>query len=138
MYTTLNTEQQKIAEETINQTINKDSNIQIGFVAMDPATGHVKAMVGGKDYEESPFNRAIQATRQPGSTIKPLLYYAALEHGFTPATMMSSEQTTFRFDDGRDPYTPHNFNNQYADGNITMAQALAVSDNVYAVKTHLF
>lgn len=138
VYTTLNTEQQKIAEETINQTINKSSNIQIGFVAMDPTTGNVKAMVGGKDYEESPFNRAIQATRQPGSTIKPLLYYAALEHGFTPATMMSSEQTTFRFDDGRDPYTPHNFNNQYADGNITMAQALAVSDNVYAVKTHLF
>lgn len=138
VYTTLNTEQQKIAEETISNTIDKDSDIQIGFVAMDPSTGYVKAMVGGRDYEQSPFNRAIQATRQPGSTIKPLLYYAALEHGFTPVTMMSSEKTTFRFDDGRDPYTPHNFNNKYADGNITMAQALAVSDNVYAVKTHLF
>ncbi|HWJ79656.1 MAG TPA: penicillin-binding transpeptidase domain-containing protein, partial [Niallia sp.] len=62
----------------------------------------------------------------------------AMEHGFTPVTMLSSEKTTFRFDDGTDPYTPHNFNNKYADGNITMAQALAVSDNVYAVKTHLF
>ena len=51
---------------------------------MDPRNGYVKALVGGRDYTESPFNRAIQAIRQPGSTIKPLLYYAALEQGFTP------------------------------------------------------
>ncbi|MDV2888136.1 penicillin-binding transpeptidase domain-containing protein, partial [Alkalihalophilus pseudofirmus] len=73
----------------------------------------------------------------PGSTIKPLLYYAALEQGFTPSSMMRSEYTTFHFDDGSD-YTPHNFNNKYANGEITLAQALAVSDNIYAVKTHLF
>ncbi|MGP7817006.1 transglycosylase domain-containing protein [Niallia sp. 01092] len=138
VYTTLNTKQQEIAENTIHSVINPKSNIQIGFVSMDPKTGYVKAMVGGRDYDKSPFNRAVQATRQPGSTMKPLLYYAALEHGFTPATMMSSEKTTFRFEDGQDPYTPHNFNNKYAEGNITLAQALALSDNVYAVKTHLF
>ena len=51
---------------------------------------------------------------------------------------MLSELTTFRFDDNQPEYTPHNFNNQYANGQITMAQALALSDNVYAVKTHLF
>jgi len=138
VYTTLNTKQQKIAEETIDSVISPTSNLQIGFVAMDPSTGYVQAMVGGRDYEESPFNRAVQAKRQPGSTIKPLLYYAALEHGFTPTTMMSSEKTTFQFDDGSNPYTPHNFNDNYANGNITLAQALALSDNVYAVKTHLF
>ncbi len=138
VYTTLNTKQQKIAEDTIKNEISEKSKIQVGFVAMDPSSGFVKAMVGGREYSESPFNRVTQAVRQPGSTMKPLLYYAALEHGFTPVTMMSGEKTTFRFDDDRDSYTPHNFNNKYAEGNITMAQALALSDNVYAVKTHLF
>ncbi|MDE3840360.1 monofunctional biosynthetic peptidoglycan transglycosylase [Bacillus methanolicus] len=138
VYTTLDLDQQKKAEETIEKLISKDSEIQVGFVSMNPKNGHVKAMVGGRNYEQSPFNRAVQAVRQPGSTIKPILYYAALENGFTPSTLMRSEQTTFRFEDGRPEYTPHNFNNQYADSDITMAQALALSDNIYAVKTHLF
>jgi 1A family penicillin-binding protein len=138
VYTTLNINQQKIAEKTVNDLISDESDIQAGLVAMDPKTGHVKAMVGGRDYEKSPFNRAVQAVRQPGSTIKPLVYYAALEQGFTPSTTMKSELTTFRLENNQPDYTPHNFNNQYADKEITMAQALAVSDNVYAVKTHLF
>ncbi|WP_338471074.1 PBP1A family penicillin-binding protein [Niallia sp. XMNu-256] len=138
VYTTLNLDQQKIAEEVIETRMTENSDIQVGFVAMDPKSGYVKAMVGGRDYTESPFNRVTQAVRQPGSTLKPLLYYAALEQGFTPATNMFSTKTTFRFDDDRAEYTPHNFNNQYAEDNVTMAQALAVSDNVYAVKTHLF
>lgn len=138
VYTTLNLEQQEIAEKTISKMISADSEIQTGFVAMDPKSGHVKALVGGRDYQESPFNRAVQAVRQPGSTMKPLLYYAALENGFTPSTTMKSQLTTFKFDDGHSEYTPHNFNNKYADADITMAQALALSDNVYAVKTHLF
>lgn len=138
VYTTVNLEQQQLAEEMVAKHISEDSEIQAGFVAMDPRTGHVKAMVGGRNYEESPFNRAMQAVRQPGSTMKPLLYYAALENGFTPSTTMKSELTTFRFDDGSSEYTPHNFNNKYAEDDITMAQALALSDNVYAVKTHLF
>jgi len=138
VYTTLDMKQQELAEEMVTEHISEDSAIQTGFISMDPKSGHVKAMVGGRDYEESPFNRAIQAVRQPGSTIKPLLYYAALEHGFTPTTTMKSELTTFRLEDGKTEYTPHNFNNKYANDEITMAQALAVSDNVFAVKTHLF
>ncbi|MBB6445533.1 PBP1A family penicillin-binding protein [Bacillus benzoevorans] len=138
VYTTLDLRQQEMAEKTMASLIDKESDIQVGLIAMDPKTGHVKAMIGGRDYEESPFNRAIQAVRQPGSTMKPLLYYAALEQGFTPSTEMRSEETTFFFDDHRTQYTPHNFNNKYANDDITMAQALAVSDNVYAVKTHLF
>lgn len=137
VYTTLNLEAQKAAEEQIKRYVSSLSDIQVALVAMDPKNGFVKAMVGGKDYEKSPFNRSVQAVRQPGSTIKPLLYYAALEQGFTPSSMMRSEYTTFHFDDGSD-YTPHNFNNKYANGEITLAQALAVSDNIYAVKTHLF
>jgi penicillin-binding protein 2D len=138
VYTTLDLKQQKMAEEQIAQVVNESSEIQVGLVAMDPKNGHVKAMVGGRDYEKSPFNRAVQAIRQPGSTIKPILYYAALEHGFTPSSTMRSEYTTFHFDGGRADYTPHNFNNKYANDEITLAQALAVSDNIFAVKTHLF
>ncbi|WP_170008405.1 transglycosylase domain-containing protein [Bacillus fonticola] len=138
VYTTLDPKMQKIAERAVEETMEDDSNMQLGFVAMSPNTGFVRAMVGGRDYQESPFNRATQAIRQPGSTIKPLLYYAALEQGFTPATSMQSEQTTFLFDEGRAEYTPHNFNNKYAEDDVTLAQALALSDNVYAVKTHLF
>jgi len=138
VYTTLNPTMQKIAEDRIKNTIASESDIQLGFVAMEPKTGHVKALVGGRDYEKSTFNRAIQALRQPGSTIKPILYYAALERGFTPSTTLRSELTTFKYDDGRESYTPHNFNNLYANKEVTLAQALALSDNVYAVKTHLF
>lgn len=138
VYTTLDTKQQKIAEDVVEKVIPDSSDIQVGFAAMDPQTGFVTAMVGGRDYNESSFNRASQAIRQPGSAIKPFLYYAALEHGFTPATQLRSEKTTFKYDHGQSEYTPHNFNNHYADDEITMSQALAVSDNIYAVKTHLF
>jgi penicillin-binding protein 2D len=138
VYTTLDLKQQQAAEKQIQQTIASGSEIQVGLVAMDPKNGHVRAMVGGRNYDESPFNRAVQAIRQPGSTIKPILYYAALSQGFTPSSTMRSEKTTFKIDDGRSEYSPHNFNNKYADGEITLAQALAVSDNIYAVKTHLF
>jgi penicillin-binding protein 2D len=138
VYTTLNRKQQEAAESQVHKYVANLSEIQVGLVAMDPKNGYVKAMVGGRDYEKSPFNRAVQAIRQPGSTIKPILYYAALEQGFTPSSTMRSEFTTFHFDDGQPDYTPHNFNNKYADGEITLAQALAVSDNIFAVKTHLF
>lgn len=138
VFTTLDLKQQAAAENQVAESIANSSEIQVGLVALNPKNGHVKALVGGRDYTKSPFNRAIQAVRQPGSTIKPLLYYAALEQGFTPSTSMRSELTTFKFDDGQADYTPHNYNNKYADGDITMAQALAVSDNVFAVKTHLF
>ncbi|OLS41246.1 transglycosylase domain-containing protein [Bacillus sp. MRMR6] len=138
VYTTLDPKQQEIAERKVQEQIASESEIQVGLVAMDPKNGHVRAMVGGRNYEESNFNRAVQAIRQPGSTIKPLLYYAALNQGFTPASTMRSELTTFQFDEGRDTYTPHNFNNKYAEGEITLAQAIAVSDNIFAIKTHLF
>jgi penicillin-binding protein 2D len=137
VFTTLNLKQQKAAENQIKEYVSSGSDIQVGLVAMDPETGQVKAMVGGRDYTKSPFNRAVQAVRQPGSTMKPILYYAALGQGFTPSTTMRSEFTTFKFDNGGN-YTPHNFNNRYADGEIPMAQALALSDNIFAVKTHLF
>ena len=65
-----------------------DSVLQAALVALDPATGHVRAMVGGRDFDESSFNRAVQAKRQPGSAFKPFVYATALEDGYTPATMI--------------------------------------------------
>jgi penicillin-binding protein 2D len=138
VYTSLDPHMQKIAEQEINAVIDPNSQIQAALVAMDPRTGEVKALVGGRDYEKSPFNRAVQAERQPGSTFKPFLYYAAIEQGFTPSTQMRSELTTFTFDNGKSKYTPHNYNDYYANDAITLAQAIALSDNVFAVKTHLF
>lgn len=137
VYTTLNPRMQKIAEDTINQTMSKDSDIQTAFVAMDPNTGKVKALVGGKSYEHSPFNRATMAERMPGSTFKPFLYYSAVEKGFSPSTIIESEPTTFSFNEG-ETYSPSNYNGYYAYDGITLAQALALSDNIYAVKTHMF
>ena len=138
VYTTLDLEAQKAGETSFHKYVNDDSDLQGALIAMNPKNGQVKALIGGKDYEQSPFNRATQAVRQPGSTIKQILYYAALENGFTPSTMLKSEATTFSFEDGREAYTPRNFNSQYANKEITLAQAIALSDNVYAVKTHLF
>lgn len=138
VYTTLNEKQQALAEDAFAKIIEKSSGIQAALVAMKPGTGEVTALVGGRNYQQSPFNRATQAIRQPGSTIKPLLYYAALENGFTPSTTLKSEVTTFTFDNGKSSYSPKNFNYQYAHADITLAQAIALSDNIYAVKTHLF
>jgi penicillin-binding protein 2D len=138
VYTSLDPKLQEIAEKHVAQTIDKNSTIQVALVAMEPHSGEVKALIGGRDYEKSTFNRAVQAERQPGSTFKPFLYYAALKKGFTPSTEMRSELTTFIYDDGKATYTPHNYNNYYANDTITLAQAIALSDNVFAVKTHQF
>lgn len=138
IYTTLDPTMQEIAEDLVENSIEKKSDIQAGFVAIDPETGYVKVLIGGRDYEESPFNRATQAKRQPGSTIKPLLYYTAINNGFTPSTEMMSEPTSFSYDDGKATYKPSNYNDYYANDFITMLQAIALSDNIYAVKTHMF
>ncbi|OLN24199.1 monofunctional biosynthetic peptidoglycan transglycosylase [Domibacillus antri] len=132
VYTTLNPEHQKAADAAIANGIAPNAGIEAALVSIDPSNHFVTALTGGRDYSVSPFNRAVQAIRQPGSLMKPFLYYAALENGFTPVTMRKSEPTTFN-----DTYTPKNFNSQYAERNVTMAEALAVSDNIYAVKTNM-
>ncbi|WP_068673861.1 transglycosylase domain-containing protein [Oceanobacillus sp. Castelsardo] len=137
IYTTLDREMQIGLEESVSATIDQESNMQIGALAMDPNTGAVKAMVGGRDYSESPFNRAVDARRMAGSTFKPFLYYAALENGYTASTMLTSKPTTFELADG-EVYRPSNFNDYYAYEPISLAQALALSDNIYAVKTNLY
>jgi len=137
IYTTLETDLQKKLEDKIKNTITDKSEIEVGALAMNPSDGGIHALVGGRDYETSAFNRAHTAQRMPGSAFKPFLYYAALNNGYTPSTKLISKPTAFTLDDG-DVYEPGNFNGYYADGPITLAQALALSDNIFAVKTNMF
>lgn len=136
IYTNLDLGAQKALEDSANENITNDE-IQMAGVIMDPKTGKVLALSGGRDYNKSQYNRATMAKRQVGSTIKPFLYYSALENGFTPSTTFTSEKTTFSFS-GNKTYTPKNYNDEYANGPISLAAAISYSDNIYAVKTHLF
>ena len=135
IYTTLDNKAQSSLEKSIEE--KEFGDIQIAGVLMDPNNGEVLALVGGTDYNSSQFNRAINAKRQVGSTMKPFLYYSALESGFTSASSFISEKTTFSFS-GNKKYTPKNYNDKYSNGPLSMGAAIAYSDNIYAVKTHLF
>lgn len=101
------------------------------LVALDPSTGAIRALVGGRRVERKGFNRAFRAHRQPGSAFKPFVYVAALQYGLTPATMVDDEPITIG--EGRDEWTPANFNDEYA-GRITMHDALARSANAATVR----
>ena len=136
IYTSLNLEAQSLMEEKITKNM-KDSKMQVASIIINPHTGGVMAMTGGIDYTLSQYNRAISSKRQVGSAIKPFLYYAALENGMVSSSTFLSEPTTFMFSTNQS-YSPANYNDKYANKNITMAAALAYSDNIYAVKTHLF
>ncbi|MDE6285128.1 MAG: PBP1A family penicillin-binding protein [Bacilli bacterium] len=136
IYTTLDMEAQKNMEENILNN-KADDEVQVASVIVDPNTGAVKALTGGMNYAKSQYNRALNSKRQVGSTMKPFLYYAALENNLTMSTTFSSEPTTFNLANGK-TYSPNNASDIYANKNITMAAAVAFSDNIYAVKTHLF
>ncbi|WP_226036261.1 transglycosylase domain-containing protein [Aquibacillus saliphilus] len=137
VFTTLNVDYQSKLEKTVNSTMSVETSIEIGAMSIDPNSGAITSIIGGSDYKTSQFNRAIQASRMPGSAFKPFLYYTALENGYTATTPLMSKPTNFELADGT-VYAPSNYNGYYADKPITLAQAIAVSDNVYAVKTNLF
>ena len=135
IYTNFDKDIQKNLENNINNEMNKTS-LQVASIIIKPTTGQIVSLIGGKDYNKSQFNRATHSKRQVGSTIKPFLYYSALENGFTPSSTFLSEKTTFNL--GSETYSPKNANNLYADSKITMLAAISYSDNIYAMKTHLF
>lgn len=112
-------------------SLQQDSGVQGALLAIKNETGDIEAMVGGRNFEESKFNRATQAQRQVGSSFKPFVYTAAVDQGARPDDLILDEPTTF--DSAGTPYTPHNFDHRY-EGNITLRRALADSRNVPAVK----
>ena len=137
IYTALDVNAQTVLEDSIKNNLEKKEEMQVSSIMMDPNNGEIIALAGGKDYSKSQFNRAVQSKRQVGSTMKPLLYYAALENGLTSSTTFLSKPTTFSLDSGL-TYSPSNYGNIYPNDNITMALAIIYSDNIYSVKTHLF
>lgn len=135
IYTNLDKDVQKNLENNIDKEM-KNSSLQVASVIITPSNGKIVALIGGKEYSKSQYNRAYSSKRQVGSTIKPFLYYSALENGFTPSSTFLSERTTFNLGDTM--YSPKNAGNIYANKNISMLTAIAYSDNIYAMKTHLF
>ena len=112
-------------------SLEQDSGAQGALVAIDNATGEIKAMVGGRDFEESKFNRATQALRQVGSSFKPYVYTAAIDQGAKPDDTILDAPVTFATASG--PYTPHNYDDKF-EGSITLRRALAQSRNIPALK----
>jgi penicillin-binding protein 1A len=142
VYTTVDLEMQKAAEAEIvrgiadiekrqgaKMTTGTDA-LQAALVAMDPHTGEVRAMVGGRDFEETSFNRATQAKRQPGSAFKPFVYAAALERGFSPATLIENlDQPIMTLQGAWVPEDEHSDS-----PSMTMRTALRTSSNRAAVR----
>ena len=145
--TTLDLHLQRLAEAALRnglaqvdaqRTIPREGSPQAALVAVDPRNGAIRALVGGRSYQESQFNRVDRALRQPGSIVKPFVYLAAFEHArreplaeFTAASLIADIPTTFFFN--KRPWRPSNYANHY-DGSISARLALAHSRNVATVK----
>ncbi|HEY7167148.1 MAG TPA: PBP1A family penicillin-binding protein [Candidatus Binatia bacterium] len=145
IFSGLDLQLQRIAEKTLSEGLDKleqgypalrrkgdEDNLEGAIVVLRPQTGEIKAMVGGRSYQKSQFNRVFQARRQPGSVFKPFVYLAALMSGgeggkrFTPVTMVEDSPFTWNYD-GQD-WQPGNYNDEYF-GTVTFRRALEKSLN---------
>jgi penicillin-binding protein 2D len=124
---------QILAEQTLREGVTKISpELQGALVSIDPATGDLRAVVGGTDAIRNPYNRAVSARRQPGSSIKPLIYAYAVENGANPADIWNDAPVTYNQGHG-EPWLPMNYDGK-SHGDMSLRQALATSNNVIAVK----
>ena len=146
VYTTLDLDMQQAAEAAIQQAFSDPTSLlsrvtvtdangleqpQVSLIALDPHTGHIKAMIGGRNRDE--FNRAVQARRQPGSAIKPFIYLAAIDKGLTPATIRVDEPFTWTNPQTGEVWQPQNFSRTFS-GPMTLRRALEESINIVAIK----
>ena len=146
VYTTLDLHLQRLAQDAMREGLTRVDELlkrrrrhaQAALIAIDPRSGEVLAFVGGRSYNQSQYNRAVSARRQPGSVFKPFVYLAAFEHAYaegrtdiTPATVVLDEPTEFTFND--QSWSPNNYEGEY-DGPITLRRALALSRNIATVK----
>ena len=109
--------------------------VESAFVSLDPTTGAVRALVGGFDFNRNKFNHVTQAWRQPGSSFKPFIYSAALEKGFTPASIIDDAPISFpaSFTGSGESWEPHNFDNKY-EGPMRLRTALTKSKNMVSIR----
>ncbi len=115
-------------------TLTQVPEVEGGFVALDPVTGSIRALVGGFDYRKSKFNHVTQAWRQPGSSFKPFIYSAALEKGFTPATVINDAPLFFDAGTtGSQPWEPKNYDGTF-EGPMPLKRALAKSKNMVSIR----
>ena len=147
VYTTVDVHLQKIAQDAMREGLIRIDEIlakrrrrtaQAALVAVDPRTGEILALVGGRSYNQSQFNRVLNANRQPGSVFKPFVFLAAFEHALaegrtdiTPATVVLDEPTTWEVN--QQTWTPANYDGEY-EGPITLRRALALSRNIATIK----
>ncbi len=147
VYTTLDLHMQRIAQDAVREGLTrvdeilarrKRRNAQAALIAVDPRTGEVLALVGGRSYNQSQYNRATTARRQPGSVFKPFVYLAAFEHAvadgrtdLTPATLVIDEATSWEVN--QQTWTPGNYDGEF-EGPITLRRALALSRNIATIK----
>ena len=147
VYTTLDLHLQRIAQDVVRDGLTrvdellakrKRQKAQSALIAVDPRTGEVLALVGGRSYNQSQFNRAIVAKRQPGSAFKPFVYLSAFERAaadgrtdLTPATVVIDEPTSWEFN--QQTWTPGNYDGEF-EGPVTLRRALALSRNIPTIK----
>ena len=146
VYTTLDVHLQRLAQDAMREGLTRVDQLlsrrrrraQAALIAVDPQTGEVLAFVGGRSYNQSQYNRAVNARRQPGSVFKPFVYLAAFERAYadgrtdvTPASIVADEPTEFMFNE--ETWSPNNYEGEY-DGPITLRRALALSRNIATVK----
>ncbi len=114
--------------------LEQEPEVEAGLISLEAGTGHIKAMVGGYDFTKSQFNRAVQAIRQPGSAFKPIIYAAAIEQGFNPASIIIDSPIIFKEkEDAFDKWKPVNFEEKFY-GPTPLRTALTHSRNVVTVK----
>ena len=149
VYTTLDLSLQRYAQDAVRDGLTKVDAVlsrrrrgpprvaQAALVAIEPRTGEIVAMIGGRSYNQSQFNRAVSARRQPGSTFKPFVYLTAFEEAadsqvaLTPASIVRDEPTTWTVNDQE--WSPHNFDEEY-EGDTTLRRAFTMSRNIAAIK----
>lgn len=139
VYTTLDTRAQIAADRAVRrqtaviqqESYGRGEHVEGAMVALDPRTGDIRAIVGGRRYQRGSFDRALLAHRQPGSAFKPFVYATALNAGYTPATEVSDDPVEVRI--GRTIWSPQNYNGEY-EGRITFRRALIRSDNTATVR----
>lgn len=136
VYTTLDQDMQQAANQAVaNGLASYAEDLQAALVAVDPANGQIRALVGGRDYSTAPFNRAL-ARRQPGSTFKPFMYSLGIAWGFTPADTFMCEEVSYRLPSG-EVYKPTDYGKEpYHWRRFTLKEAVMISDNVVAVQVN--